>query len=120
MAQSNDSLWGGRFASGPNDALAALSRSTHFDFRLAPYDLKGTGAHIKALHQAGYLNAAELAALEDAIAQLLQNVLNGSFGPNPDEEDVHAALERGLIEIAGAEVAGKIRAVGRVTIKSPP
>jgi argininosuccinate lyase len=110
MAQSNDSLWGGRFASGPNDALAALSRSTHFDFRLAPYDLKGTGAHIKALHQAGYLNAAELAVLEDAIAQLLQNVLNGSFGPNPDEEDVHAALERGLIEIAGAEVAGKIRA----------
>lgn len=60
MAQSNDSLWGGRFASGPNDALAALSRSTHFDFRLAPYDLRGTSAHIKALHKAGYLSASEL------------------------------------------------------------
>jgi argininosuccinate lyase len=110
MAQSNDSLWGGRFASGPNDALAALSRSTHFDFRLAPYDLKGTSAHIKALHQAGYLSTDELAKLETAIGQLLEKVLNGSFGPQPDEEDVHAALERGLIEIAGAEVAGKIRA----------
>jgi argininosuccinate lyase len=110
MAQSNDSLWGGRFASGPNDALAALSRSTHFDFRLAPYDLKGTSAHIKALHQAGYLSSDELAKLESAIGQLLAKVLNGSFGPHPDEEDVHAALERGLIEIAGAEVAGKIRA----------
>jgi argininosuccinate lyase len=110
MAQSNDSLWGGRFASGPNDALAALSRSTHFDFRLAPYDLKGTSAHIKALHQAGYLSTDELAKLESAIGQLLEKVLNGSFGPKPDEEDVHAALERGLIEIAGAEVAGKIRA----------
>lgn len=110
MAQSNDSLWGGRFASGPNDALAALSRSTHFDFRLAPYDLKGTSAHIKALHQAGFLAQSELDALEGAIQDLMAKVLDGSFGPKPDEEDVHAALERGLIEIAGAEIAGKIRA----------
>ncbi|MEY4410319.1 MAG: argininosuccinate lyase, partial [Actinomycetota bacterium] len=98
MAQSNDSLWGGRFASGPNDALAALSRSTHFDFRLAPYDLRGTSAHIKALHQAGFLAQSELDALEGAIQDLMAKVLDGSFGPKPDEEDVHAALERGLIE----------------------
>jgi argininosuccinate lyase len=110
MAQSNDSLWGGRFASGPNDALAALSRSTHFDFRLAPYDLRGTSAHIKALHQAGFLAQSELDALEGAIQDLMAKVLDGSFGPKPDEEDVHAALERGLIEVAGAEIAGKIRA----------
>jgi len=110
MAQSNDSLWGGRFASGPSDALAALSRSTHFDFRLAPYDLRGTSAHIKALHKAGYLSAEELATLENAISQLLERVLAGDFVPLPEEEDVHAALERGLIEIAGSETAGKIRA----------
>ena len=110
MAQSNDSLWGGRFASGPSDALAALSRSTHFDFRLAPYDLRGTSAHIKALNKAGYLSAAELATLEDAISQVLKKVLAGEFAPLPEEEDVHAALERGLIEIAGSETAGKIRA----------
>ncbi|MEY4327790.1 MAG: argininosuccinate lyase [Actinomycetota bacterium] len=110
MAQSNDSLWGGRFASGPNDALAALSRSTHFDFRLAPYDLKGTSAHIKALHQAGFLTQSELDVLEGSIQALMAKVLDGSFGPKPDEEDVHAALERGLIELAGAEIAGKIRA----------
>ncbi len=110
MAQSNDSLWGGRFASGPNDALAALSRSTHFDFRLAPYDLKGTSAHIKALHQAGFLTQSELDVLEGAIQVLMAKVLDGSFGPKPDEEDVHAALERGLIELAEAEIAGKIRA----------
>ena len=110
MAQSNDSLWGGRFASGPNDALAALSRSTHFDFRLAPYDLRGTSAHIKALHKAGYLSTAEFAVLEVAITQLLEKVLAGSFGPLPEEEDVHAALERGLIEIAGSDIAGKVRA----------
>lgn len=110
MAQSNDSLWGGRFASGPDDALAALSRSTHFDWRLASYDLKGTSAHIKALHAAGLLDGAELEILESAIAELGKRVSNGAFKPRPDEEDVHAALERGLIEITGPDVAGKIRA----------
>ena len=36
------SLWGGRFADGPADALAELSRSTHFDWRLAAYDIAGS------------------------------------------------------------------------------
>ena len=110
MAQSNDSLWGGRFASGPNDALAALSKSTHFDWRLAGYDLKGTAAHLVALKAAGYLTEAEFSALQAAITELSLRVSNGTFTPNPSEEDVHAALERGLIELAGAEIAGKIRA----------
>ena len=46
-------LWGGRFASGPSDALAALSKSTHFDWRLVPYDLAGSKAHARVLHRAG-------------------------------------------------------------------
>src|SRR5689334_23299256 len=39
------SLWGGRFADGPSDALAALSKSTHFDWVLAPYDIVASRAH---------------------------------------------------------------------------
>lgn len=39
MSTNEGSLWGGRFAGGPSDALAALSKSTHFDWVLAPYDL---------------------------------------------------------------------------------
>jgi len=110
MAQSNDALWGGRFSSGPDGALAALSKSTHFDWRLAEYDLRGTGAHLKALHSAGYLSDEELQLLEDAVTQLSKRVSSGAFLPKPDEEDVHAALERGLIEIAGPDIAGKVRA----------
>ena len=48
-------LWGARFAGGPSPELAALSRSTHFDWRLAAYDLAGSHAHAKALAAAGYL-----------------------------------------------------------------
>ena len=110
MAQTNDALWGGRFASGPDDALAALSKSTHFDWRLATYDLAGTRAHLVALHAAGYLSDSEHEALKVASFDLEAKVRSGEFLPKESEEDVHAALERGLIEIAGADLAGKIRA----------
>ena len=59
------SLWGGRFAGGPADALAALSKSTHFDWRLAPYDIAGSRAHARVLHAAGLLDDATLAAMLD-------------------------------------------------------
>ena len=40
---------------GPSDALAALSLSSHFDWRLAPYDLRASKAHARVLHRAGLL-----------------------------------------------------------------
>ena len=107
-------LWGGRFAGGPADALAALSKSTHFDWRLAPYDLRASRAHARVLHRAGLLTddelAGMLAALDDAGGgRRLRRVP----APTPDDEDVHTALERGLLERPGAELGGKLRA-GRV------
>ena len=61
-------LWGGRFASGPADALAALSRSTHFDWRLADDDLTGSVAHAHVLHRAGLLSDEDTAAMVAALA----------------------------------------------------
>ncbi|MEK9577937.1 MAG: argininosuccinate lyase [Aquiluna sp.] len=110
MAQSSDALWGGRFASGPADAMAKLSKSTHFDFRLAHYDLLGTAAHLKALQAAGYLTDDEHEVLQQAVLELGKRVSGGIFKPREEEEDVHAALERGLMEIAGPDLGGKIRA----------
>jgi len=103
-------LWGGRFGSGPAEALADLSRSTHFDWRLAPYDIAGSRAHAAALHRAGLLSDDELAAMREALAKLAADVTSGSFVPAPDDEDVHSALERGLLERAGTELGGKLRA----------
>jgi argininosuccinate lyase len=54
------SLWGGRFEGGPAEALARLSVSVHFDWRLAPYDLQSSKAHAGVLHRAGLLSADEL------------------------------------------------------------
>ncbi len=54
-------LWGARFADGPAEALAKLSASVHFDWRLAPYDIAGSRAHARVLHRAGVLGDDELA-----------------------------------------------------------
>ena len=106
----NNSLWGSRFEGGPADTLAALSRSVHFDWRLAKYDIAGTRAHIKALMSAGYLTNLEHEKLDRSLVELLNRVEAGSFVAKATDEDVHSALERGLIEIAGAELGGKVRA----------
>ena len=104
------SLWGGRFAGGPADALAELSRSTHFDWRLARYDIAGSRAHARVLHRAGLLDDAQLAGMIDALDRLDEDVASGAFAPAPDDEDVHTALERGLIDRAGADLGGRLRA----------
>ena len=103
-------LWGGRFAGGPADALAELSRSTHFDWRLARLDIAGSRAHARVLHAAGLLDDDALAGMLAALDALDADVASGAFGPAPDDEDVHSALERGLIERAGADLGGRLRA----------
>jgi argininosuccinate lyase len=68
------SLWGGRFSDGPADALAALSKSTDFDWRLAKYDIAGSKAHAKVLHHAGLLTDDELNGMHSALDELLRRV----------------------------------------------
>ena len=109
-SEQHVSLWGGRFTGGPSQALAALSVSTHFDFRLAHVDIAGSHAHADELHRVGLLSDAECADMHDALARLDADVASGSFLPEPLDEDVHTALERGLIERAGATLGGKLRA----------
>jgi len=103
------SLWGGRFAGGPSPELARLSVSTHFDWRLAPYDLAGSAAHARVLARAGLLSADDLAALLAGIESLAADVASGAVAPAPGDEDVHSALERLLVERLGP-LGGRLRA----------
>ncbi|QEO09896.1 argininosuccinate lyase [Protaetiibacter larvae] len=104
------SLWGGRFASGPSPELVALSRSTHFDWALAGYDLQGSRAHARALAAAGYLSPDELTRMLEGIEVIDRGIRDGVIRPLPDDEDVHFALERELVATVGAELGGKLRA----------
>ncbi|MBQ0984244.1 argininosuccinate lyase [Streptomyces sp. F63] len=103
-------LWGGRFASGPAEALAQLSASVHFDWRLAPYDIAGSRAHARVLRSAGLLTDEELARMLEGLDRLEADVTDGSFTGTVADEDVHTALERGLLERLGPELGGKLRA----------
>lgn len=103
-------LWGGRFTGGPADAMAALSRSTQFDWRLARHDLAGSRAHASALRRAGLLTDAEHAAMLAALDGLAADVASGALVPTEADEDVHGCLERALRERVGPELGGRLRA----------
>jgi argininosuccinate lyase len=102
-------LWGGRFSGGPAAALEALNASIGFDWRLAPYDLKASKAHARVLNRAGLLDDAELERMLAALDALGEDVASGAFTGTIADEDVHTALERGLVERLG-DLGGKLRA----------
>ncbi|WP_110590380.1 argininosuccinate lyase [Microbacterium suaedae] len=103
-------LWGGRFASGPSPALEALSKSTHFDWKLALYDVRGSHAHATALEQAGYLSAEDARAMHEGLDRLAEKVRSGELVPRPGDEDVHGAMEQMLLDEVGPELGGRLRA----------
>jgi argininosuccinate lyase len=107
--QEGTRLWGGRFAGGPSDALAKLSLSVHFDWRLAQYDLRASKAHARVLHGAGLLTDDEATRMLLALDEIAEAVRTGAFRPTFGDEDVHTALERALLERLGA-LGGKLRA----------
>ncbi|WP_021596133.1 argininosuccinate lyase [Actinomadura welshii] len=109
MTKAPTRLWGGRFEGGPSDALARLSVSVQFDWRLAPYDLMGSRAHARVLNRAGLLTDDELERMIGALDDLETACRSGEFRPTVADEDVHTALERGLLERLGA-LGGKLRA----------
>ena len=102
-------LWGGRFSQAPADAVFALSRSVHFDWRLAPYDLRSSLAHLAVLQSSGLLADSVSEEIRGALKELITEVASGKFVAIESDEDVHSALERGLTEKLGA-IGGSLRA----------
>ena len=102
-------LWGGRFTQGAEESVFALSRSVHFDWRLAPYDLRSSKAHLAILKKSGLIATKDAEAIAKALNDLATEVTSGKFVASDSDEDVHSALERGLTEKLGA-VGGALRA----------
>lgn len=104
------SLWGGRFQEGPSWEMARISKSTHFDWRLVPYDLDASAAHAKQLNSHGYLSDSQLTDLTAALDSIRADYLDDRFHPEESDEDVHGAIERELIARVGEELGGALRA----------
>lgn len=101
MSGSGDRLWSGRFSKPPAPEAHALGRSLGFDARLASHDVNASIAHVRALQDAGLLDPAEAAALEDALAQIGADIAEGRFTFDERDEDVHSAIERAVTERLG-------------------
>jgi argininosuccinate lyase len=97
----------GRFRDPQDPLFRALNSSIAFDYRLAPYDLEQSLAHARMLARSGIITGDDLAALERGLDAVRREIEEDRFRVEPDDEDVHVAIERRLTEIAGP-VGGKL------------
>lgn len=100
-------LWGGRFTDDPDALAFRYNASLEFDWRLAPYDIRGSAAWAEELEKAGVLSGPEAEEISHGLNLILDEVNNGAFKFAPTDEDVHTAVERRLTELIGP-AAGKL------------
>ncbi|NPV60499.1 MAG: argininosuccinate lyase [Actinobacteria bacterium] len=101
-------LWGGRFEKETEALVHSFSSSLSYDRRLAAHDLRVSEAHALALEECGVIDASEREAIVAALGELRAEMERGDFA-FADEEDIHTAVERALVERLG-EVGAKLRA----------
>ena len=95
-------LWAGRVRRPLDPAVAAFLRAE--DAELLPYDCEATALHARRLHAAGILDDDELATAEERLAEIASG-----GGIEPEDEDVHSAIERLLDEVGRKIHAGRSR-----------
>jgi argininosuccinate lyase len=108
-ATGSGHLWGGRFAERPSESAWALGRSTHFDVRLWRDDLAGSRAHLDELVRLDLITDDQRARIAEALDAIEAEFAAGEFAFTENDEDLHGAIERRLIERAG-EDGGRLRA----------
>ena len=104
-------LWSGRFDAPPDDEVFEFQASFRFDRRLFEDDVAGSLAWAEALAGAGVLSRGEATAIRTALEEIRdRGRADPGFVEGPDE-DIHAFVERQLIERVGD--AGKRLHTGR-------
>ncbi len=99
--ESANTLWHGRFASGPAQALLTYTVSLPFDRRLAAYDIAGSRAHVRGLVRVDLLTDADGESVLAALDQVEEEMASDRFVYVDSDEDIHTAVERRVTEIAG-------------------
>jgi argininosuccinate lyase len=100
----------GRFDSGPSADVARFTQSVSYDWRLWEQDILGSLAHAAMLQRIGILTLQELAAIEQVLSQIAQEITTGKFPWKPELEDVHMNIEA---ELTRREPAGQKLHTGR-------
>jgi len=109
--KSANSMWGGRFATGPDAIMTAINASISFDQRLYAQDIAGSRAHAAMLAQQGIISAEDATAIRDGLLTILSEIEAGRFQFSEALEDIHLNIESKLTEMIGE--AGKRLHTGR-------
>ncbi|OHE25606.1 MAG: argininosuccinate lyase [Syntrophus sp. RIFOXYC2_FULL_54_9] len=107
MTEKTEKPWGGRFSEGTDEEVEAFTTSLHFDRRLYQYDIEGSIAHARMLAKQGIIPKSEARAIIAGLKDICGDIAAGEFFFNPDDEDIHMAIEKALILRVG-EVGGKL------------
>ena len=104
---ANHKLWGGRFEGSLEAWVEEFGASIGFDYRLAPYDLQGSLAHVQMLGETGVIAPEEAKAIQKGLEELLADYEAGLIEFDVTNEDIHMNMEALLTEEIGP-VAGKL------------
>ncbi len=102
-----NTMWGGRFAAGPDAIMEAINASIGFDKRLARQDIEGSRAHAAMLAQQGIITDKDAEAIREGLLTVLSEIEGGSFQFSTALEDIHMNVEARLKEVVG-EPAGRL------------
>jgi argininosuccinate lyase len=104
---SANSMWGGRFAAGPDAIMEAINASIGFDRRLYAQDIRGSRAHAAMLAAQGIISTSDAEAIREGLLTVLSEIEAGDFPFRTELEDIHMNVEARLKEIIG-EPAGRL------------
>ena len=104
---SANSMWGGRFAAGPDAIMEAINASIGFDRRLYAQDIRGSRAHAAMLAAQGIISTSDAEAIRKGLLTVLSEIEAGDFPFRTELEDIHMNVEARLKEIIG-EPAGRL------------
>lgn len=93
--------WGGRFTGETNKKVEEFTASISFDKRLYRHDIKGSIVHCMALARARILSSHEAENIIKGLKDILMEIEKGQFPFLPEDEDIHMAIEKRLIEKIG-------------------
>lgn len=93
--------WSGRMAEATHPLVEAFTTSYPIDCRLYPYDIAGSIAHCRMLGKQRIIPARDASRIVGGLGRIRREFERGTFKPQPQDEDVHMAIERRLIELIG-------------------
>lgn len=97
----SNKMWGGRFSKVPSKFVEEFGAVIKIETRLCPYDIQGSLAHVTMLGETGILSSEDVSAIKQGLNQIAGEIEAGQFEFNSEDEDIHMAIEKRLIQLIG-------------------